>query len=57
MTAPRLITKSEREARRMRGLGDVVAAVTSALGIPKCKPCGQRQEKLNKLVPFVDPNR
>lgn len=44
----------ERRKPGIRGLGDVVAKVTSALGIkqkPGCK-CKQRQEKLNKLVPF-----
>jgi hypothetical protein len=39
---------------RYRGLGDVVAKVTSALGIKQKPGCGckRRQEKLNKLVPF-----
>ncbi len=49
---PKIITRAEREARRMRGLGDVVAAVAGALGIPKCVPCGKRQEALNRAVPF-----
>lgn len=53
---PRLITKEEREARKrgesMRGLGDVVAKVTTALGIPPCGGCKQRQAFLNKVVPF-----
>ena len=55
----KLITRAEREARKgkMRGLGDLVAKVTGALGIPKCGPCSQRQAKLNAAVPFksVDP--
>lgn len=38
--------------RGMRGLGDVVAAVTTAVGIKPCGGCKQRQEALNKLVPF-----
>ena len=37
----------------MEGLGDVVAKVTDALGIPKCEPCKQRQEKLNNMFPFT----
>ena len=40
--------------QEMRGLGDLVAKATSALGI-KPKPgcgCKQRQERLNKMVPF-----
>lgn len=38
--------------KQMRGLGDVVARVTDAVGIPKCGGCAKRQEMLNKLVPF-----
>lgn len=36
----------------MQGLGDAIAKVTDALGIPKCDGCKKRQEKLNSLVPF-----
>jgi hypothetical protein len=36
----------------LRGLGDVVARVTSAIGIKPCGGCKQRQQKLNELVPF-----
>jgi hypothetical protein len=36
----------------MRGLGDVIARATSAVGIKPCGGCKQRQEKLNRLVPF-----
>lgn len=49
---PKLITRAEREARRMRGLGDVVAAMTKAVGVKPCAPCKKRQEILNNLVPF-----
>lgn len=38
--------------KKLRGLGDVVATVTDALGIEQCDGCKQRQDKLNKLVPF-----
>lgn len=34
------------------GLGDTVAQVTDALGIPKCLPCSRRQETLNKMVNY-----
>lgn len=34
------------------GLGDVIANVTDALGIKKCKGCEKRQSTLNKLFPF-----
>jgi hypothetical protein len=36
----------------VRGLGDVVAAVTKAVGIRPCGGCAKRQAALNKLVPF-----
>lgn len=38
--------------KKIKGLGDVVATVTSAVGIEPCKGCKKRQEKLNKLIPF-----
>ncbi len=37
----------------MRGLGDVVAAVTTAVGIKPCGKCKERQAALNRLVPFA----
>lgn len=52
---PRIITAAERAARRnpqMRGLGDLVARVTKAVGIKPCGGCQKRQVTLNKLVPF-----
>ncbi len=39
-----------------RGLGDVVASVTSAVGIKPCGGCGKRREALNRLVPFKQPD-
>jgi hypothetical protein len=36
----------------VRGLGDVVARVTDALGIKKCGGCAKRQKKLNDLFPL-----
>jgi len=38
---------------RLRGLGDVVAAATSAVGIAPCGGCKERQAALNRLVPFA----
>lgn len=46
--------KVEKQRARIRGLGDVVAAATSAVGIKPCGGCKKRQETLNKLVPFGD---
>lgn len=37
-----------------RGLGDVVAAATKAVGIKPCGGCAKRREALNHMVPFVD---
>ena len=53
MDAPATITREERAAK-WRGLGDVVASVTTALHIPKCGGCARRQEILNKAVPFIN---
>lgn len=36
----------------MRGVGDVVARATHALGIPSCAPCEERRRRLNQLWPF-----
>jgi len=36
----------------MRGLGDVIARATTAVGIRPCGGCKKRQEALNRLVPF-----
>lgn len=36
----------------MRGLGDLVAKVTTAMGIQPCPSCKARQQALNRLVPF-----
>ena len=37
----------------MRGLGDAVARMTTAVGIKPCGGCKKRQELLNRLVPFT----
>ncbi len=37
---------------RWRGLGDVIASATKAVGIKPCGGCRKRQAKLNALVPF-----
>jgi len=37
---------------RLRGLGDAVARFTTALGIPQCGGCEERQETLNSWLPF-----
>jgi hypothetical protein len=45
-----------RKSDGWRGLGDVVAAATKAVGIRQCGPCRKRQEALNRLVPFANEN-
>ena len=41
---------------KWRGLGDVVASATKAVGISPCGGCQQRREALNRLVPFKGVN-
>jgi hypothetical protein len=65
---PNSVPETEREAWAMnrlrqinkgetwRGLGDVVAAATSAIGIKPCGKCQKRREALNRLVPFSNEN-
>lgn len=48
---PKIITRAEREAR-WKGLGDVVASVTKAVGIKPCGSCRERQQKLNAIFPL-----
>ena len=38
--------------KEIQGLGDVVAAVTSAVGIEPCQNCKERQFGLNRLFNF-----
>jgi hypothetical protein len=38
--------------KEIQGLGDVVAAVTSAVGIEPCEGCKERQFSLNRLFNF-----
>lgn len=40
------------EVQKVTGLGDVVAAVTKAVGIKPCNGCKRRQSWLNRLVNF-----
>lgn len=40
------------EAGKMRGVGDVVAKVTKAVGLAPCGKCTQRRTRLNEIFPF-----
>ncbi len=46
----RVVTEDE-----WRGLGDVIASATKAVGIVPCGSCKDRQERLNRAVPFGQP--
>lgn len=37
---------------RMRGAGDLVARITTAVGVKPCEPCKRRQQALNRWFPF-----
>lgn len=50
--APAVVEPGDPPAMHLRGLGDVVSAVTKAVGIRECGGCAKRREALNKLVPF-----
>ena len=41
-----------RTKKEIQGLGDVIAAVTTAVGIEPCTDCKERQFKLNRLFNF-----
>ena len=49
------VTERAKPQTTIRGLGDVVAAATAAVGIKPCGGCKKRQELLNDLVPFNTP--
>jgi hypothetical protein len=36
----------------VRGLGDLIKRVTSAVGIAPCGNCDRRAEVLNRIMPF-----
>ena len=39
--------------KKISGVGDVIKAVTNAVGIKTCDECEERRKKLNKLFPFT----
>jgi len=38
--------------KKNKGLGDVIANITTAVGIEPCDGCNKRKEQLNRLFPF-----
>jgi hypothetical protein len=49
---PSPATNVEAKRAGWRGLGDMIAAATSAVGIKPCGGCRARQQMLNRVVPF-----
>ena len=43
----------ETSKEPVKGLGDVIKSVTSALGIETCEKCEERRQKLNKAFSFL----
>ena len=41
--------------RKRTGLGDVIAEITTAIGIEPCEGCNKRKEVLNRIFPFKSP--
>jgi len=46
------LPRAPKTPEPMRGLGDAVARVTTAFGVKPCMSCKQRQEMLNRMIPF-----
>ena len=38
--------------KKNKGIGDVIANITTAVGIEPCDGCNKRKEQLNRLFPF-----
>ena len=47
------VVSPPNSSKSVRGLGDVVAKVTSAVGMSPCQSCMRRQETLNRMIPFT----
>ena len=44
--------------RKNKGLGDVIANVTTAIGIEPCDGCNRRKDQLNKFYQYwIEPNK
>lgn len=42
-----------KNVKEIKGLGDLIATVTSAVGIEPCEECNKRKEYLNKKFPWM----
>lgn len=46
------LDRAMQDLKQAKGMGDVIKAGTTAVGIKQCGQCKKRQEKLNKALPF-----
>lgn len=46
-------SKPTKKKKKSKGLGDVVKAVTNAIGIETCDSCEERRKKLNSMFSFL----
>jgi hypothetical protein len=44
---------SSNPPEKSRGLGDTIKKVTRKMGIKQCSACKKRQERLNKMFPYI----
>jgi len=52
-----LVEEQSTQSLPLSGIGDIIASVTTALGIEKCDGCESRQRALNNLFPFLHLSR
>ena len=43
---------NRRCGKQIRGVGDVIAKLTAAIGIEPCDGCKERQAKWNRMLPL-----
>lgn len=51
-SAETVILPQEGE-KQVSGVGDVIKAITTAIGITPCSECEERRKKLNRMFPFL----
>lgn len=47
------IKRLVNDIKEATGLGDVVAAITSSVGVEPCEECLERKQKMNDMFPFL----
>ena len=43
----------QKGEKQVSGVGDVIKAITTAIGITPCSECEERRKKLNRMFPFL----